>query len=55
MITIISMRLSTSMSATRDSRMSLFYVWENMRLVYVIEDSYRGQRVGGKWMRREKI
>lgn len=39
---IISIRLSTPMSATRDSRMSLFYVRENMRLVYVIGNSYRG-------------
>lgn len=54
MTTIISIRLSTPMSATRDSRMSLFYVRENMRLVYVIGDSYRGQRVGGKRMRGER-
>lgn len=45
---IISIRLSTPMSATRDSRMSLFYVRENMQLVYVIGDSYRGQRAGGR-------
>lgn len=45
---IISIRLSTPMSATRDSRMFLFYVRENMRLVYVIGDSYRGQRAGGR-------
>lgn len=54
MTTIISIRLSTPMSATRDSRMSLFYVRENMRLVYVIGDSYRGQRVGGRRMRGER-
>jgi len=26
-----------------------------MRLVYVIGDSYHGQRIGGRWIRREKV